>query len=382
MKILNLIFKEISHRKTNFVLAVLAVAAAAALYVWFRTAAKASERETARLMLSMGYNLRILPEHTDLSRFFLTGLPDKTMPESYLQKLASQRGFSYNHLLATLQKEITYDGMDVVLTGLAPEICPPGQKRPPMLYQIEPSAAHIGYRIARGGKLNKGDTIELLGKKLTVADCLREQGGIDDIRIQCSLGDVQDMLKLPGRISEIRAVDCFCFAASSEPLRVLREQILFLLPDTIVIQSRAIAGARARQRQMVRNMFAVILPIVVIACGVWIGALAMMNVRDREKEIGIMRALGYGSPGISLLFLGRAVIIGLAGAGLGFLLGSGVALWFGPGIFKITAATTVKPELTSLVWLLIFAPVLAAVAGFIPAMLAVTLDPAVTLRED
>jgi len=382
MKILNLIFKEIRHRKLNFVLAVLVVSAAAALFVWFRTAQRASERETARLMLSMGYNLHILPGQTDLSRFFLTGLPDKTMPESYLQKLSSQRGFSYNHLLATLQKKITWQGMDVVLTGLAPEICPPGQKRPPMLYQIEPATAHVGYQLARRGKLKKGDTIELLGKKLTVADCLREQGGIDDIRIQCRLADVQNMLKLPGRISEIRAVDCMCSAATTEPVNILRKQISSLLPGTIVIQSRAIAAARARQRQMVRNMFAVILPIVVIACGVWIGALAMMNVRDREKEIGIMRALGYGSPAVTVLFLGRAVVIGLAGAALGFLFGSAVALWFGPGIFKITAATTVRPELTSLLWLLVFAPVLAAVAGFVPAMLAVTLDPAVTLRED
>ena len=60
MSIIRMIFKEIWHRKVNFLLAVLAVTTAAAFFVAFRTAAGASERETARVMLSMGYNLHII----------------------------------------------------------------------------------------------------------------------------------------------------------------------------------------------------------------------------------------------------------------------------------------------------------------------------------
>ena len=122
MTVPGLIRKEISHRKTNFALGSLAVTMAVALFISFFTAAKASNRETARLMLSLGFNLHIIPRDTNMNEFLLTSMPDKTMPEQYLEKLASQKKISYNHLMATLQKKISWRGLDVVLTGLAPEV--------------------------------------------------------------------------------------------------------------------------------------------------------------------------------------------------------------------------------------------------------------------
>lgn len=381
MMILGLIFKEIRYRKTNFLFSLLAVTAAVALFISFFTAGKASERETARLMLSMGFNVHIISENTNTSEFLLTGLADQTMPEQYLEKLASQQAISYNHLLASLQKKISWRGFDVILTGLAAEICPPGSKKSPISYQIEPGNLYVGYRVAQTLGLKDSDTVEIEGKKLKVAKCLSESGGADDIRIQCHLRDAQDILKLPGRISEIQAVDCLCFAPAGDPASVLRKEIGSLLPQTQVFHTRSIASARAETRQMVKNLFAVIMPLVVVACGVWIGVLAITNVRDRQQEIGIMRALGYDSGRIISLFLGKAVVIGLLGAAIGFLAGTALAMRFGPDIFKITAKTMIKPEPFLLVISLIFAPLFAAVSSFIAAMIAATYDPAVTLRE-
>jgi ABC-type lipoprotein release transport system permease subunit len=381
MMILGLIFKEIRYRKTNFLFSLLAVTAAVALFISFFTAGKASERETARLMLSMGFNVHIISENTNTSEFLLTGLADQTMPEQYLEKLASQQAISYNHLLASLQKKISWRGLDVILTGLAAEICPPGSKKSPISYQIEPGSLYVGYRVAQTLGLKDSDTVEIEGKKLKVAKCLSESGGADDIRIQCHLRDAQDILKLPGRISEIQAVDCLCFAPAGDPASVLRKEIGSLLPQTQVFHTRSIASARAETRQMVKNLFTVIMPLVVVACGVWIGVLAVINVRDRQQEIGIMRALGYDSGRIISLFLGKAVVIGLLGAAIGFLAGTALAMRFGPDIFKITAKTMIKPEPFLLVISLIFAPLFAAVSSFIAAMIAATYDPAVTLRE-
>lgn len=93
-----------------------------------------------------------------------------------------------------------------------------------------------------------------------------------------------------------------------------------------------------------------------------------------------MRALGYGSSRVAALFLAKAVVIGLLGAGVGFFIGTYLALNFGPDIFKVTAKA-IRPEYSLLVWTLLVAPVFAALASFIPAMFAVAQDPAVTLRE-
>lgn len=382
MMIPGLIFKEIHHRKTNFALGSLAVMMAVALFISFFTAAKASNRETARLMLSLGFNLHIIPKDTNMNEFLLTGLPDKTMPEQYLEKLASQKQISYNHLMATLQKKITWQGIEVVLTGLAPEVSPPGRKKPPMIDPIKPGNLCVGYRVATALGINESDIVEIKGKTFKVVECLSESGGVDDIRIQCYLRDAQEILNLSGQISEIRAVDCLCFAPTDDPASILRKEIGPLLHEAKVFHTRAIASTRAKTRQMVRSLFAVIVPFVVIACGVWIGVLAIMNVRDRQQEIGIMRALGYGSGRITTLFLGKAFTIGFVGAVVGFLLGTGLALKFGSPIFELTAKTMIKPELSLLLYCLVFAPVFAAVSSFIPAMIAVTYDPAVTLREE
>ncbi|MCK4294942.1 MAG: FtsX-like permease family protein [Planctomycetes bacterium] len=382
MSILALILKEIHHRKINFALGLLAVVTAVTLFIGFFTAGKASNRETARLMLSMGYNMHIIAKNADMNQFLITGIADETMPEQYLTKLASQKRISYNHLLATLQKEISWRGLDVILTGLAPEVCPPGRKKPPMSFEIEPGSVYVGYRVAESLGLKQGDRVKIREKELTIFRCLAESGGADDIRIQCRLPDAQEILEVPGRISEIRAVDCLCFADANDLVTVLRKEIGSLLPEAQVFQAKAIAEARAGQRQMVRNLFAVIMPFTIIACGVWIGVLAIMNVRDRQQEIGIMRALGYGSGPITLLFLGKAALIGLLGAVVGFLLGTALALNFGPDVFKLTAEKMIKPEIFLLIVSLIFAPVFAAVSSFIPAMIAVVYDPAVTLREE
>jgi ABC-type lipoprotein release transport system permease subunit len=196
MYILRMIFKEVWHRKINFLLAVLAVTTAAAFLVAFFTASKASERETARLMLSMGYNLHIIAKDADIGGFLMTGIPDKTMPEAYLGSRPERH--LLQPLLALLEGKTSYRGMDILLTGLAPEVCPPGQQKQAMTFSVAPGTAYVGYRLAEGLAIHKGDTIDMAGKKLKVERCLAESGGLDDMRLQCSLQDAREILGLGG----------------------------------------------------------------------------------------------------------------------------------------------------------------------------------------
>jgi lipoprotein-releasing system permease protein len=104
-------------------------------------------------------------------------------------------------------------------------------------------------------------------------------------------------------------------------------------------------------------------------------------VRERRQEIGILRALGFRSGRIAALFLGRAVVLGLLGAGVGFGVGTALALRFGPQIFRLTSAK-ITPVLSLLGWSFAGAAALCAVASYLPAIVAVTQDPAVTLRDE
>jgi ABC-type lipoprotein release transport system permease subunit len=186
---------------------------------------------------------------------------------------------------------------------------------------------------------------------------------------------------LPGQINEIKAIDCLCLTADENPLEILRAELAKALPEAKVIQLRAIADARAKQRRMAEKYVVFVTPFTLVLSAAWICLMAVMNVRERRQEIGILRALGYGSSQIALLFLTKAILLGLVGAVLGFVVGSTLALKFGPEIFQVTAKA-IRAEPGLLGWALLAAPAFAGLASFIPAVWAVTQDPAVTLREE
>jgi putative ABC transport system permease protein len=381
MTIHHLIVKEIIHRKFNFSLSLLAVTVAVGLAVAFFTTGEASKRETIRLMRDMGYNLRIIAKDTDMDLFYATGYSDKTLPIDYVQKFSEQKGLLYAHLLATLQKSIEWRGQRAILTGIAPELSPVGKKKDSMIFEIKPGIVYIGYELAHALAIKNGDSVEIMGKKFTVEKCLSEAGSEDDIRIHANLNDVQNLLQLDGRINEIQALNCHCVLKGVDPLALLREQLAKVLPDTHVIQKRAIADARTNQRILMENYFALILPFILVVCAIWIGTLALMNTRDRKSEIGILRALGYGSWKIAFLFLEKAILIGLIGAFLGFMLGTCIAMTYGAEVFTVTFKK-IQPIYNLLVIFIIAAPIFTAVSSFIPAMIAATHDPAESLRED
>ncbi len=378
MATFRLIIKEITYRKLNFLLGLLAVAAAVALFVSVLTMGQASEREARQLMRDMGFNLRIIPKGADMEDFWATDFADHEMPEEYARRLGSEPGLAVNHLVATLQKKARWRDRQILLTGISPEIVPPGKPKSPMSFTIEKGTVYLGFEVARGLGINKGDEIDLFGKQFTVEKCLAESGSKDDIRVYGDLHDVQGVLGMEGKINEIKALHCVCDGGA---IGTLREKLVRALPDTQVTEFRSIAIARAETRQMVEKYMAFIMPIVMLVCAAWVAVLAMMNVRERRREIGILRALGHGSARIASLFLGKAVVVGVLGAAGGFVAGTGIAVNWGPGIFKVTSQM-ITPLYGFLGWSLVVAPLFVALASFLPTMMAVTQDPAVTLTKE
>ncbi len=383
MPVIRLIIRELLHRKFNAALSTLAIVAVVTLFVAYLTSADASRRETTRVTRDIGFNVRIIPKSTDMDQFWNTGYSDQTMPEDAVERLAKADHVfvSYNHLVASLQQKFSLEGKDVLLTGLAPAITAPGQRKQPMGYAIQSGHVLLGQQVSQRLGRKKGDSLELAGRKFTVEQCLAESGTEDDIRVFGLLADVQEVLQLPKRINEIKAIDCLCMASDQSPLDKLRAELAKALPETKVVQLRAIADARARQRQMVDRYFALATPFLLLTTAAWICVLAILNVRERKLEVGLLRALGYRSTQVAALFLGKALLLGIVGAALGYTIGSALSLRYGAEIFPVTAkAIQAQPRL--LLWAVLAAPAFTALASFVPAMLAVAQDPAVTLRED
>ena len=381
------------------------------------------EDETRRIMRDMGFNLSVLNRHADTDEFRKSGRVTEDMPQEWIHTLANDPGLTMvTHLVATLKGEIEFGGRTIWLVGYLPEVPQShkpqtafakkwGHQKTPMGYVIEPGTVQFGYALGQGREV--GETVELGGRTFKIADILPEKGSAEDVTAAVHLSDAQELLDKPETINEIKALECRCTAAD---LPKIRKQIATALPETHVIRDTSKADARAAQRAMVKQkhdaliakhkealeerqaaldhtaerrekiqslmgtLAWVITPLAVLVSAVWVGLLALANVRERRVEIGILRAIGKGSGVIVTLFLGKAALMGLLGAAVGLGVGVLAARLVG------TAALGVGPEQVAarpdvLLAALFGAPLLAALASYLPTLSAVAQDPAVVLRD-
>lgn len=121
-------------------------------------------------------------------------------------------------------------------------------------------------------------------------------------------------------------------------------------------------------------VFAVLIPV-------W--ALLHIHVLHRQRQIGILRALGFRQIEIFAAYLSQALLVGVVGVALGALIGYGLLSWFqAHPIFEMDDFV-LRPAISagSFLWpaCLVLATTLAA--GVVPAWRAARLDPARALRE-
>lgn len=373
--IFTIIMKEILHRKQNFFLACAALTVGTALYVLFYTVTRATNTETVRLTRDMGFNLRIIPGDTDINRFWLEGFSDSYMPESYANRFLEHSDLAFAHVLATLHYRLHWRGVDVVLTGLSKELEPSGVIRSRMSFAITPGTVYLGHTVASELGITPGEMIEIKDRRFRVTKVLAELGNIDDIRIFAALNDVQEISGHQNQINEITALQCLCLDKSEDALTSIRAQLEQVLPDAEVIMDRTIAQARERQRRLGDKYFVLLLPGILGTVFIWVGVLTMMNVKERKGEIGIYSALGYSSFRIISLFLVRGILMAVAGAIVGFILGTILAFTWGPRIFTVTPGI-LSPDFAILLRALIYVPAVTILSILVPIVTAVTEDPA------
>jgi putative ABC transport system permease protein len=399
MSVLRLVTREMVHRKLNLLFATLPVVFAVGLLVAALTLSRGMNREIAVLMKDMGFNVDIRPAGAEELTVHSPEFGEVTMPEHYLDELAGSSVMTVRHLLGRLEDLVEWRGREVVLVGTRYEQVEelPGSK-PPMGDRVEPGYAFVGHDLAQALGISSGDTIELpaanggtmqfqvpagSGEPRSRGGILRERGTWDDRSIFLNLADAQTLLGREGRISRIEALSCHCAPGELDKVGPAVEQTLNALDGSAVVAEldRSRARARARTRTEFNYYARWVVVLVLVVCALWVGLLFLANVHERRTEIGVLRALGTGSGTVAALFLLKAVLIGVAGAVIGFFAGVCPVLAASGALFPASGAK-LSMDFGLLGLALLGAPIFCALAAYLPTMIAVTQDPADVLRDE
>jgi hypothetical protein len=424
MTIATLILQEIRYRWLAFLLAVVSVAVAiagvggvlTALACYdARTEQLAQQRQTEtedrmgqlqedfrKVTLKMGFTTVLVSAQENMAEMLARGHATTTMPEEYGDRLAARKPTTINHVLPTLQQRMDWPergNFPVKLIGVKGEVYVQSKRQLPLLQPVPEGGVVIGQQLQKTFGLKAGDAIGFRGHKLTVTGVQSGEGGPDDVGLWVALPLAQTILNKPSQINEILAVECMC---PGDRVAVILKEIRAVLPDVQVFEFTKVATARSEMRHRVMETAAaaatqerqsreagkrekellarVVVPLMICGALVWVGFLMWTNVRDRRGEIGIFGALGLRSWQVALLFLGKAAVIGLAGAAAGYPLGVHFGCeWAAEGARNLSVALAGVP-LDLALFAGGLALVLVATAG--PALLAARQDPAEMLREE
>ena len=177
-------------------------------------------------------------------------------------------------------------------------------------------------------------------------------------------------------------------AANAEQVPTAIEQVTALLrerhrlaegadDDFKILNLTEIAQASARATELVGALLLVVAAISLVVGGVGIMNIMLVSVTERTREIGLRMAVGARRRHILQQFLVEAVLLCLAGGGLGILAGRGASI-----LVRQFEHWPTSVSLAAIVVSVLVAAGVGVVFGFYPAWKASRLDPIEALRHE
>ncbi len=267
--------------------------------------------------------------------------------------------------------------------------------------QIGEAEMLIGFQLAEQLGVSVGDTLTLLGQT-----AYRSLGGIraritgltstgidplDRMTIFMTLDQVQYMTDMEDGTIEILVfiedVELAGAAATS-----LQEELDPLVIGGVEAVSWENQSELMQILPMADSIYGAIMFIFLLMAGLIIVNTMIMTVMERTQEFGMLSAMGMRNRSIVMLIINEGLIIGLIGAVIGGLVGSGFGIWLEKtGLNMSKAMEGMDWPMSSVFypdWKLsylligITAGVLTAgIATLLPARRAIRMKPAEALRE-
>ena len=206
----------------------------------------------------------------------------------------------------------------------------------------------------------------------------------DETVIYMSLSDAQALFGMPAQISgwivRLRDKD----ETESVSAAIASEGVLYISETWLDRHGRLFAWLRSQKQPMI-----IVFGLIALVAIFNISSALTMIVMEKNRDIGVLRAMGFSRRNISQLFLVEGGLIGLIGVGLGICLALIVGfLQIRYGFFRIPAEIyfmsqlAVKFHLQQFITVGAFGFLLALVATVYPAWKASGVQPADAVRYE
>ena len=385
MRLTNIAFQNLRHRKMRSALLVLSVMIGVASIIFLYTTTQAMEEDVANKLDQYGSNILILPDTGEAMTFGgITVEAPAQVKELDMSLIPLMKTIKNKETLATIAPKLLVDtkikGQEILLIG----VDFPEELHLKKWWILDGLAKNerpandevlLGSDAARALGLSPKQTITIKGQDFIVVAIIQPTGSSEnDQAVFIDLAVLQKLANRPNAISLIEAA-AFCYTC---PIDEVTKQLTALLPATKVTALRASLESRNDTiRQF--NVFARSVSLLLFLASSLVITLTMKSsVEERTREIGVLRAIGFRKRHILQIILTEAGILSLWGGILGYFIGMGTAVNFGSALVK--AQVQIPWQFNLLMDSLGASLLIGLLASLYPAWKATRLDPAQSLR--
>jgi putative ABC transport system permease protein len=399
-----LIWKELRQRPTAMATCLLAITLGITAVVAIRSVTLFSERAVAEQMEALGANVLLLPQDVSLQDYYAADAHGATLPEECAGQLALANLEGVQKISPKLSVPAELAGRRVTLTGILPQsefeakaawqsvqvfsnkhagckqAAVSDDGRPEVenlavgryVREMRQTEVYVGADVAASAGVASGDSVTLFGMPFVVSGVIPATGTVDDGRIFAHLHTVQELADKGETVNVIEITACCEDAAGG-----LIAELGAMFPDAKVVTITQVVDTQVAVNRLMTRLSYLFFGILLIVGVASIAGTMFANVTERRREIGTLIALGATPRLIARLFLGKALVIGLAGGVFGFLIGTLLAVAAGP----YWAGITVRPVPSLAAVAVVLSSMVALMASYLPARRAALIDPCLCFRE-
>lgn len=199
-------------------------------------------------------------------------------------------------------------------------------------------------------------------------------GSSEDNQIFVNLDLAQNITARPDKVNTVQ-VSALCNLC---PVDVIAEEIEEQIPYIEAKSVKQVVNAEMNILSKLEQMMMLLTIVMLGASALGVMTTMTTSVVERKKEIGMMKAIGAENKKIASLFLCEALIIGVLGGILGYIVGIIFAQFIGMSVFN----SAITPRISVFPIALGISVGVSSLAGILPVRRAVKIEPVRVLRGE